>query len=146
MPSNYLFSLTLPEAWEDKTVFTYEGPNENGVQHNLVLVIDPEVEKGETAEEYAQRQLGTSKIVLPGFALISEKEITLASGINAYEIIYKYMPSDERSIFQKQVFFIADNRGYSFTASFSKQTLKTAARDVDRIIGSFRSLKLGSET
>jgi hypothetical protein len=134
---NNQFSLTLPEGWTDTTAFTFQGPNDSGVQHNLVIVIDPAVEKGIDLKTYATQQIDNSKVVLPGFELINEKEKTMPSGIEAYEIVYKYIPADEVIIFQKQVFMFIGGKGYSFTSSFSKKTLKTIANEVDEIIASF---------
>lgn len=137
MSYNNMFSLTLPEGWIDNTVFTYQGLQESGVQHNLVLVIDPAVEKDIGVTTYAKQQIENSKLALPGFEMINEEEKTIPSSIPAYEIVYKYIPSDDVVIFQKQVFMIIDGKGYSFTSSFSKKTLKTIAHEVDEIINSF---------
>lgn len=137
MPKNNQFSINLPDEWKDTTVFTFQGPNDSGVQHNLVLVIDPEVEKKMDVETYAKLQIGQSQTVLPGFEMINEKEKTMPSGIPAYEVVYKYMPTDDLAIFQKQLFIINKGKAYSFTSSFSKKTLKTIAHEVDEIIASF---------
>ena len=137
MTNNNQFSLNLPDEWKDTTVFTFQGPNDSGVQHNLVLVIDPAVEKDIEVAPYAKQQLENSKQVLPGFEMINEQEKTIIPDIPAYEIVYKYIPADEVIIFQKQVFMIIDGKGYSFTSSFSKKTLKTIANEVDEIIASF---------
>lgn len=137
MSTNNQFLLNLPEGWTDTTVFTFQGPHDSGVQHNLVLVIDPAVEKDIEIAAYAKQQLENSKLVLPGFEMINEQEKTIIPDIPAYEIVYKYIPADEVIIFQKQVFMIIDGKGYSFTSSFSKKTLKTIANEVDEIIASF---------
>lgn len=135
--TNNQFSLNLPEGWTDTTVFTFQGPHDSGVQHNLVLVIDPEVDKKIDVATYAKQQAANSKQALPGFEMINEKEKTFRHDIPAYEIVYKYIPADEVIIFQKQVFIIIGRKGYSFTSSYSKKTLKTIANEVDEIIASF---------
>ena len=33
------FQIDLPDGWEDQTIFTFRGPDDSGVQHNLVLII-----------------------------------------------------------------------------------------------------------
>ncbi|MBN2036718.1 MAG: DcrB-related protein [Chitinispirillaceae bacterium] len=142
MPTNNLFSLPLPDTWKETTVFTFEGPHDSGVQHNLVLVIDQNVPKKIELAEYAKTQFGTNKEVLPGFALIQEMEKRLVSGYDAYEIIYKYAPSDDQVLFQKQTFMIIEGKGYIFTSTFSKKTLQTIAVEVDQIIANFRPLKI----
>lgn len=135
--TNNQFSITLPDEWKDTTVFTFQGPHDSGVQHNLVLVIDTEIDKKMDVATYAKLQLDQSKIVLPGFEMVNEKEKTMPSGILAYEVVYKYIPADDMIIFQKQLFIINKEKAYSFTSSYSKKTLKTIAHEVDEIIASF---------
>ena len=136
MTTNNLFQLNLPEQWKETTIHTFQGPHDSGVQHNLVLVIDPEVPKKTDLKEYARKQSGTTKEVLPGYALISENEKTMPSGLPAFEIVYKYVPADGIELFQKQVFIIVEGKGYIFSATFSKKTLQTIAYEVDEIIKS----------
>jgi hypothetical protein len=135
--TNNQFSISLPDEWKDTTVFTFQGPHDSGVQHNLVLVIDPEVDKKMDAATYAKLQLGQSQTVLPGFEMVNEEEKTIHGYILAYQVVYKYMPTDDLAIFQKQLFIINKGKAYSFTSSFSKKTLKTIAHEVDEIIASF---------
>jgi hypothetical protein len=142
MITNHLFQLTLPDTWKETTVYTFEGPHDSGVQHNLVLVIDPNVPEKIELAEYAKMQFGTNKEVLPGFALINESEKRLSGGQQAYEIVYKYAPSDDQVLFQKQVFLIIEEKGYIFTSTFSKKTLQTIAVEVDQIIANFRPLQI----
>jgi hypothetical protein len=139
--TNNQFQLNLPDGWKETTIHTFQGPHDSGVQHNLVLVIDPEVPKKTDLAEYAHKQSGTTKEVLPGFALINESAISLPSGVPAYVIVYKYVPADGVELFQKQVFLIIDNKGYIFTATFSKKTLQTIAYEVEEIINSMRAIK-----
>lgn len=141
MPTNSLFQLTLPEQWKETTIHTFEGPHDSGVQHNLVLLIDPAVPKKSDLKEYARKQSGTTKETLPGFALINETAKTLQSGVPAYEIVYKYVPADGVELFQKQVFVIIEDKGYIFSATFSKKTLQTVAYEVEEIINSMRVIK-----
>jgi hypothetical protein len=136
MQTNHCFQLTFPDGWKETTIHTFEGPYDSGVQHNLVLVIDPEVPGKTDLREYARRQSGATKEALPGFAFINESAKTLPSGVPAYEMVYKYVPADGIELFQKQVFVIVEGKGYIFTATFSKKTLQTIAYEVDEIINS----------
>jgi hypothetical protein len=137
---NHLFQINLPDDWEDITAFTFKGPIDNGVQHNIVLTIDDPIDKKCTLEEYVKQQMATSKLLLPGFEMIKEGENILLSGVPVYEVVYKYVPSDEQVLFQKQVFLIYEGKAYTFTSTFSKKTLKTIAHDVDKIIASFKPM------
>ena len=139
---NNLFTLSFPdENWRDTSVYTFEGPHDSGVQHNLVLVVDNSVPKDAELVQYAQQQFGRSKEAMPGFELISEREYQMSSGVPAFEIVYKYSPADTITFFQKQVFLIMQGKGYVFTSTFSKKTLQTIAHEVDQIIASFRPLE-----
>ena len=141
--TNNIFQLTFPdEDWRETTTYTFVGPFDSGVQHNLVLVIDPSVDKKIPLADYAKQQFGTSKAALPGFEMINEREINMPSGIPAYEIVYRYSPSDSQIFFQKQIFMIIEGKGYIFSSTFSKKTLQTIAPYIDQIIASFRPLTL----
>jgi hypothetical protein len=141
MTTNNLFQITLPEQWKETTIHTFQGPHDSGVQHNLVLVIDPEVPKKTDLKEYARMQAGTTKEALPGFAFIKESEITMPNGVPAFEIVYKYVPGEGIELFQKQVFMIIEGKGYIFSATFSKKSLQTIAYEVDEIIKSMVVIK-----
>jgi hypothetical protein len=139
MPStNNLFQLTFPDGWKETTVYTFEGPHDSGVQHNLVLVISNDLPKKTDLVEWAKQQFGTSKEALPGFEMIQEKQTQLPSGLPCYEIVYRYSPSDQLTYFQKQYYLIIGQSGYIFTATFSKKTLQTIANEVDQIIAGFK--------
>jgi len=131
-----LYNITFPDGWEDQTVYTFKGPDDSGVQHNLVLIIDNEV-GGVNLNTYAKLRLDSIKGNLPGFELLGEREKSLKSGVPAYEIVYKWAPGDDKMLFQKQVFMIIDGKAYNFTSSFSKKTIKTIGAQVDEIIDSF---------
>lgn len=130
------FRITLPSGWEDRTVYTYKGPDDSGVQHNLVLIIDNEA-GGIDLRTYAKLRLDSIRETLTGFELLGEREKDLKSGNRAYEIVYKWQPSADKTLVQKQVFTIIGGKAYNFTSSFSKKTLQTIGVQVDDIIDSF---------
>ncbi|MBD3320046.1 MAG: DUF1795 domain-containing protein [Chitinivibrionales bacterium] len=136
--TNNQFTLSLPLGWKETTVYTFEGPHDSGVQHNIIITIDNEPSKKIGLKDYAHQQIGNSKQYLPGFEMVQEREIRLPSGLDGYELVYKYAPSDELVLYQKQVFVIMESKGYCFTATFSKKTMKTIVHEVDEIISSFR--------
>lgn len=132
-----MFQLTFPEGWKETTVYTFEGPHDSGVQHNLVLLIDPFIKKDTDLKEYAHAQLDGPKQVMPGFEMLGEIDKTMPDGTPAFEVAYKYVPAENVVLYQKQIYLLKDNRAYVFTATFSKKTMQTIANDVDRIIASF---------
>ena len=139
MPTNNnIFRISLPEGWRETTVYPFEGPHDSGVQHNLLLVVNPEIEKEMTLSRYAKLQVEDLARTLPAFELISEKQGILPSGVPVAMVVYRYSPSDDLTLFQKQYHIIAGGKGYSFTSTFSKKTLKTIANDVDQIVASLK--------
>ena len=132
-----MFKLDIPPGWLDQTVYTYKGPDDSGIQHNLVLMIDSESQPGDLLV-YAKQRIQTLTQTLSGFELLNEQPKKLKSGFDVYEVIYKWIPTEGKVIFQKQVYLIANGIVYNFTASFSKKTIKTIGTDVDAIIESFK--------
>lgn len=135
--NNGHFRITLPSGWENQTVYTYKGPDDSGVQHNLVLIIDNEA-GGVDLKTYAKLRLDSIKDTLTGFELLGQREKDLKSGNKAYEIVYKWSPSADKTLVQKQVFTIIGGKAYNFTSSFSKKTIQTIGVQVDEIIDSFQ--------
>jgi hypothetical protein len=143
--TNNLFQLSFPDGWRETTVYTFEGPFDSGVQHNLVVIVDSSIDKKTELRDYVKLQLSVSKESLPGFEMINERDVRLPSGLPAREIVYKYVPSDDQTLFQKQLYTIVGGKAYTFTSTFSKKTLQTIANDVDRIIASFKPLAAREE-
>jgi hypothetical protein len=141
MPTNTQFRIDLPDSWQETTVYTFQGPHDSGVQHNLVLVIQHDMPKKADLIQWAKQQFGTHKETLPGYEFINEKEKIMPDGTPAYEIVYKYSPTDQFTFFQKQVFVIKEDKGFIFTSTFSKKTLETIAIDVDKIINTLRMIE-----
>jgi hypothetical protein len=137
--NNNLFQLTFPdEDWQETTVYTFKGPNDSGVQHNLVMTVDTSVAKDVELKDYAKGQCEATARLLPGFEYVDEKEKTHPWGIPVYEITYKYIPTDDLTLFQKQWYMIIDKKAYIFTSTFNKKTLNTIAEDISGIIGSLK--------
>jgi hypothetical protein len=133
---NNQFRINLPEGWDDQTAYTFMGPEVNGVQHLLTLVIDKNI--GDTdLYNFALDRIDPVRSSLQGIETLKEEERTLPSGVPVYEWIYKWIPTEGNVIFKKQVYMLIGKRGYSFSASFSKQSFKTIGVEVDQMINSF---------
>ena len=135
--TNNLFILNLPEGWKETTVYTFEGPHDSGLLHNLVLVIDPKPADEVDLKSYVQSQIHNSLSNLPGFEMVSEKELATTNGIPAYLLCYKQVPAPEQILFQKQLFIMDKKAICIFTSTYTKKTLQTIAYEVDDIIKSF---------
>jgi len=134
--SSTRFTLELPGGWEDETIYTYKGPDDSGVQHRITLVID-RATNAATVEEFARLRIATVMATLQGADILKEEPKELASGIPAYECVYKWIPVGSDALFVRNVYLLASGAGYTFSGTFSKKTLKTIGVEMDRIIESF---------
>jgi hypothetical protein len=137
MKTNNPLHIQLPDDWDDRTVHTFMGPDDSGVQHLLTLVVDPEV-VDDNVSDYARQRIDTLMDSLQGAEILKAEERTLPGGNCIYECVYKWVPSKDKPIFQKVVYLIAGGTGYTFSANFSKKTIKTIGVEVERMIDSFR--------
>jgi hypothetical protein len=135
--NNTLFQLTFPDdGWKETTVYTFEGPHDSGIQHNLVLTIDKNLPKDTDLKVYAKAQHEATTRLLQGYEFINDTEKTMPSGEPVYEITHKYIPADEVILFQKQWYLFKENKAFIFTSTFNKKTLNTIAGEVFEIITS----------
>ncbi len=130
------FTLELPGGWEDETIHTYKGPDDSGVQHRITLVIDRSTDAA-SVEEFARPRIDTVISTLQGAEILKEEPKELASGIPAYECVYKWIPAGSDARFVRNVYLLAGGAGYTFSGAFSKKTLKTIGVEMDRILESF---------
>ena len=132
--TNNRFDMTLPPGWEDQTVYCYAGPFDSGVQHLLTLSVDPKVVA--PLAEYARERIDITLDTLSGTEILKEEEKTLPSGAQAYEVVIRWIPTEDNVIFRKQMYVKIEDKVYCFAANFSKKTIKTVGVEVDRIINS----------
>jgi len=130
------FALELPGGWEDETIYTYKGPDDSGVQHRITLVIDRATDAA-SVEEFARPRIDTVMATLQGAEILKQEPKELASGIPAYECVYKWIPSGSDARFVRTVYLLAGGAGYTFSGAFSKKTLKTIGTEMDAILNSF---------
>jgi len=133
---NHKFEIQLPDGWEDMTVHYFQGPEMFGVQHNLSLVVDPYCRTKDVGE-YATMRVEAVMESIPDAEILKEEEISLPSGDAAYVVVYKWVPAKGKVLFQKLVYTIRDGKGYSFSATLTKATMKTIGVEVDRMIATF---------
>ena len=134
--TNSRFLVDLPDQWEDRTVYTFMGPEDGGHQHILTLIIDPELDSDDLTD-FAQERIDQVTQTLQGMEILKEGPRTLDNGNEAYECVYKWIPVDGKIIFQKLIYLIVDGAGYTFSAGFTKKTIKTLGVEVEGIINSF---------
>jgi len=133
------FKLNLLEDWQDKTIYTLTGPVTDGIQHNVVINVDKEVEFN-SIEEYADWQIKSLEAELKGCTLLKRGETKLTNGTTAYEAIFKWYPVEDVCIYQHQIYILIDKTAFKMTASFTKKTRQTIGPAVLRMMLSFNPI------
>ena len=139
------FYIDLPDSWEDKTIYTYMGPDDSGVQHILTLVVDEDVD-GMELSEFARERINAIKDSMSSITVLKDEPKELPGGRIVHEFVYKWTPVDDKIIFQKLVYLLINDAGYTFSGNFSKKTIKTIGLQVDQIIDSFNPEGVEVET
>ena len=130
------FTLLPPDGWEDQTVYTFKGPDDSGRQHFVTLTIDPSPGSDDVAE-FARVRIDATLTTLQGAETLKDEPKDLPSGNPAYECVYKWIPVDGMVRFVKIIFLLIGGRGYTFSGTFSRKTIKTIALEMDQMVNSF---------
>jgi hypothetical protein len=134
---NSRFAFNLPADWQDQSVYRFVGPEEDGIQQNIMVTVEHDVVHTDL-NQYAQINIHTVEQTLQGYHELKRGTITLDSGQTAHEIVYKWTPVKERTVYQRVIYLLEGHIGYILTASFSKKTWKTKGPEIDRILKSFQ--------
>jgi len=130
------FTLKLYNDWEDKTIFTLTGPVTDGIQHNIIVTREKDIQS-DSVVDYAEWQIRGLEEELKSCLLLKKGKRTLQNGMPAYEAIFKWYPTDELRIYQHQIYVLHNSIGYKLTASFTKKTRKIFGPQVERMMLSF---------
>lgn len=130
------FNLILPNDWVDQSAYFFQGPEDDGVYHNLTLLID-HTPDSDDVKSYANPRMEQTISAMGGAEVVKEEERQHPSGAQALEVVYKSVPQDGKAVFRKQVFLLAGDTAYTFQADFTKKTMKTIGLQVNQIIDSF---------
>ena len=130
------FTISLYDDWKDKTIYTISGPVTDGIQHSIIINLNPDVET-DSLRDYADWQIASLTGELKGCRLLFQGLINLDNGLPAYKAIFCWYPTEELRIYQEQIYVLVDTTGYNLTASFTKKTRKTLGPQVERMMLSF---------
>lgn len=134
--SNQQFRISLPDGWEDNSIFTFVGPDAHGVRHILNLVIEKNV-GDHTVDSFARERVQVAQHSIGSADTLKDAARTLPNGLTAHEWIYKTVPMDGKPMFHQQVYIVIDKRGYTFSAVYSKMSFKLLAGQIEQMISSF---------
>lgn len=130
------FRVSLPDGWEDQTIYMFMGPQEDEVQPVLTLTNEL-LADDITVEELARERIDATLEALGTAEVVNEQQRALANGHAVYEAVLKWIPSEDQIIYRKQVYLIVDDQAFTFAANFSRKTLKTLGNDMNTIIETF---------
>jgi len=131
--TNNRFQIELANGWEDMTVHYFMGPDESGLTHSLSLQVDSKPDTDDLSE-YARERIDQVLQSIPGAEVLNEEVKPRPGGAQAYEAVYKWVPTEDKVVFQKLVFVKHGKVMYNFNAAFTKKTIKTLGVEVDRMI------------
>jgi hypothetical protein len=128
------------EGWQDKTIHTLTGPVVDGVQHNVLITVEPGV-AFDSVREYAEWQIGALEAELKSCRLLKKGGLVLASGLPAYMAIFSWYPAEALKVYQEQIYVLHEKIACKLTATFTKKTRKTLGPQVERMMLSFNPAK-----
>jgi len=131
--------------WTDRTTYTITGPTTGGIQHNITVTVEHEPE-ADTLDAFAEAQVATLEPVLDDCRVLLEDRIALANERPARRAIFVWRPEDDLKLYQEQLYVLHGGRGYTLTASFTRETRKTLGPDVERMMRSFQPGRAATET
>ena len=134
---NHRYLVQLPDGWSDQTIHTFMGPDEGGLQHQILLGID-ETGGGSDLESYAEERIQAHLTAQPELETLKREASVLPSGDPVYEWTFKLVTSDDAVLFHRMLFLKRHGCLYSFSGSFTKKTLQTLGSDFVKLVDSLQ--------
>jgi hypothetical protein len=130
---NDRFRISLPPGWDDQTVYHFKGPDEDGQEHKLMLVVTRHLQY-ESVREFARSNTEPITSSFQSVEVLKDEEVTIEHGLPTWEFVYRWNLADDMSIIEKRVFVIKSGLGFAFSISFSKKSYKTVGAGLDDVI------------
>ena len=105
------FTINMLSGWQDKTIYTLTGPVTDGIQHNVIINVNPEV-PFDNLIDYADWQIKTLEEELKSCRLLKRGGTKLDNGTDAYEADFSWMPVENLRIFQHMIFILVKNTAF----------------------------------
>ena len=136
---NFL-NIQLLDGWDDASDIVALGPEEEGFRPNLVFSHEP-TKPGETAEEFAARQLPQLRAALKGYAVRNEGRRRF--GPNVGFVREQEFRMEKGDIGQLQFYVVLAGRCYTFTVTHLLKHIDRAREIAEQTISRAR-LSVGS--
>jgi hypothetical protein len=134
----------LLRVLEEEAVTRLGGTEPRPVDVRIVAAthrnLDDEVE-ADSVYDFAAQEIALLEPQLEGFRLLVDDPIELDCGEPAYRAIFCWYPEDDLKLYQEQIYVLPDERGYTLTASFTRNTRKQLGAAVERMMLSFTPIE-----
>jgi hypothetical protein len=130
------FTVSLHDAWDSDPVYRLEGPVEDGLQHVILITVDPEV--GDIAMvDYAERRIEQQIAALKHGRRLAHSHTKLDNDLPASRVVFSMTSGNDRSLYQEDWYLVHREVGYRLSARFTEQSLPVVGPTVKRLFRSF---------
>ncbi|MEK6750134.1 MAG: DcrB-related protein [Pseudomonadota bacterium] len=133
------FKMTVPEGWQDQSIYRFVGPELDGLQHAITLTIDHALEN-QSLEQFSQLKISALRETLQGYLELKQKEITLENGTRAFELVFRWTPVQNAVVLYHNIFIVAKQKGYSLAGQFTMDSYEMIGKAVVRKMYSFEPI------
>lgn len=127
------FFFDLPKDWQDQTVYSFMGPEENGVQHILIMTVD-RYPQSDNIDDYAISRISPMEGKFPGMEVLVDEEKTVNEDVPLYEYTFSWLPGGDLKFVEKYIFAFKEGCAFTFYIKFEKNTHKTVGNSIPKVI------------
>jgi hypothetical protein len=131
------FGLLVPQGWEDLTLHTLVERTESDFPHWLRVLVDAHPQAS-SAVEYGEAILRRAIETAPGCHVLRPAQ-KLELAVPAAHAELRWSPTDDLRIYQRYLFVLAGDAGFTLSAQMTKKTRITLGPVIDGILRSLRT-------
>jgi hypothetical protein len=129
------FILSLPGTdWEDQTLYVLAGPTVDGLEHRITIASTSIPQTPEDA--FVEASVNALQTHLEEGRVLLRDEVNLACGRPARRVIWVWFP-DERRRYMEQLHVCRQDRGYTLSAVFTRNSRRRVGGAVEQVMLSF---------
>ncbi|MDH4275906.1 MAG: DUF1795 domain-containing protein [Gammaproteobacteria bacterium] len=130
------FKLSLPDEWEDQSIYRFAGPEIDGLQHAITLTIDHALE-GQTLVQFSQQKINALRENLQGYLELKQRLFALKNGANAVELVFRWTPVKDAEVLYHVIYLVNESAGYTLTGQFTMNSYELIGKTVVQQMYSF---------
>lgn len=131
------FSVAIPAAWVDRTIYTYVGPAGRDPAAWVRILVDPAVMQG-TVGEFADVGIRAASAAAPGYRLLRRQDVKLTDGSLGIRAEVRWFPTDDLRLYQRMLYVLWGKTGITITSHLTKKTRLTQGPVIDGLMESIR--------